>query len=676
MAIKPLNKNWGSNRELTYVGKDFASFKQNLVEFTKTYFPNQYSDFNEASPGMVFVEMAAAIGDVLSFYQDTQLKESMLSHATERKNVIALAQSMGYKPKVTTPAVTTLTVYQLVPAISNGVNQYSPNPSYFLRIKDGMEIVSTTNPNIIFRTTDSVDFSNETNREIDVYERNTATGEPTFYLVSKKIKAISAREKDTTITFTDTTDYPVATINETNIIGITSVVTDDTNTKWYEVPYLAQESIFVEQPNTESNAGGLSGESNTVPYILEVQKVPRRFSVKVNSDNTIDLQFGSGDTRLNDEQILPNPKNIGLGLANSIQRLNQGIDPSNFLKTNTFGIAPSNQSLNVKYLVGGGVESNVNSGDLTTISRIEFEEDLLSVDNVATYSQIKSSVAVENLEPAVGGRGSESIEEIRQNALGIFGSQNRAVTKQDYIVRALSMPERYGSVAKVYVSPDGEIDNNSPSSILASPNNIAEFVGVVEGLQNKSKLEIQTELVKYLTQKKTSIAEVNNPFAINMYILGYNGDKKLTQINQAVKQNLKTYLGEYRMMTDAVNIIDGFVINIGVDFEIICYQNYNKREVLSACLTEMQTYFEIDNWTFNKPINVSELELILANVEGVMSVPSVKISNICKSDGNENYSPNRYNIDEATKGKIIYPSLDPCIFEVKYPNKDIKGRAL
>ena len=89
MAIKPLNKTWGSNKDLTYVGKDFASFKQNLVDFTKTYFPNQYSDFNEASPGMVFVEMAAAVGDVLSFYQDTQLKESMLSHATERKNVIA-----------------------------------------------------------------------------------------------------------------------------------------------------------------------------------------------------------------------------------------------------------------------------------------------------------------------------------------------------------------------------------------------------------------------------------------------------------------------------------------------------------------------------------------------------------------------------------------------------------
>jgi len=236
------------------------------------------------------------------------------------------------------------------------------------------------------------------------------------------------------------------------------------------------------------------------------------------------------------------------------------------------------------------------------------------------------------------------------------------------------MSERYGSVAKVYVSPDGEIDNNSPSSILSSPNNIAEFVGIVEGLKDKPKQEIQKELVKYLTQKKTSIAEVNNPFAINMYVLGYDVDKKLTQINQAVKQNLKTYLGEYRMMTDAVNIIDGFIVNIGVDFEIISYSNFNKREVLANCLTEIQNYFDIDNWTFNKPINISEIELILANVEGVMSVPSVKISNLCGGDGN--YSPNKYNIEQATKGKIVYPSLDPCIFEVKYPNKDIKGRAL
>ena len=674
MALKPLDKNWGNDKKgISYVGKDFATLKQNLIEFTKTYFPNTYSDFNESSPGMVFVEQAAAIGDMLSFYQDTQLKESMLSYATDRKNVIALAQSMGYKPKVTTPAVTTLNVYQIVPFSGSG-NNNAPDETYYLKIKEGMEVESSIDSSIIFRSIDMVDFSNPTDREIDVLERDV-DGQPTKYLITKKVKVISATEKTTSIQFDSDIDYPSKTISDENIISIISVEEED-GTKWYEVPYLAQETIFVEQPNNESNTGELSNNSISVPYILELQKVPRRFSIKVNNDNTIDLQFGSGDTNMDDSQILPNPKNVGLGLANSVQRLNQGIDPSNFLKTNTFGIVPQNKTLTVKYLVGGGIQSNINTGDLTKIRNIQFVEDLLAVEDLALYNATKASVEVENIEAAIGGRGAESIEEIRQNALGMFGSQNRAVTRQDYIVRALSMPEKYGSVTKVYVSPDGEIDNNSPSSILASPQNITEFVNLVQSLQTATTQQIQTELVKYLTQKKTSIGEVNNPFAINMYVLGYNQNKKLSLLNKAVKENLKTYIGEYRMLTDAVNIIDGFIVNIGVDFEINVYSNYNKREVLANCLTQLQEHFHIDNWTFNKPINISEIELLLANVEGVMSVPSVKISNICRSDNNEDYSPNRYNIEQATKGKIVYPSLDPSIFEVKYPNKDIKGRAI
>jgi hypothetical protein len=676
MALKPIDKNWKNNsRDINYVGKDFASFRQNLVDYSKTYFPNTFSDFSEASPGGVFLDMAAFVGDVLSFYQDVQLKESLLLHASERKNVMALAQSMGYKPKLTTPAVTTLTVYQTVPSI--GAPTYVPNSKYYFKIKDGLQIQSKSNPNIIFRTIDSIDFSNPVDREIDVAGRDETTGEPNLYLITKKVKAISAEEREIQIEVTDNTEYPTITLNDSNIISISSIV-DSQGNKWYEVPYLAQESIFVEQPNTEANTK-LSQYSNTVPYILEVQKVPRRFSIRVNSDNTIDLQFGSGNNSAGyeDEILLPNTKNVGLGLANSIKRTNEGIDPSNFLKTNTFGISPFGKTLTIKYLIGGGVESNINSEDLTTINRIEFEEDLLSLSTAeaALYESNKDSIAVENLEPAVGGRGSESIEEIRQNAIAMFGSQNRAVTKQDYIVRALSMPERYGSVAKVYVSADGEVDNNSPSSILANPKNLQEFSNLVESFKGLSKEDVQRELVKYLSQKKSNVNELNNPFAINMYVLGYTSDKKLTNLNDAVKENLKTYLGEYRILTDGVNIIDGFIVNIGVDFEIIAYSNYNKREVLASCLTEIQDYFNIDNWTFNKPINISEIELILANVEGVMSVPSVKIYNIC-GDGGAGYSPNKYNVDEATRGKIIYPSLDPCVFEVKFPNKDIKGRAI
>lgn len=672
MALKPLDKSWKNNKkDINYVGKDFATLKQNIIDFTKTYFPNTYSDFNESSPGMVFVEMASYIGDVLSFYQDTQLKESLLYHATERKNVMSIAQSFGYKPKVTAPAVTTMTVYQLVPNTGNGVNN-RPDSRMYLKIKEGMEVAGKNG--IVFRTTDGVDFANEVDREIDVYERDTNTGEPILYLITKRVKAISATRVSKTIGPVVDIEYPTITIDDTNIIEISSVV-DDLGNKYYEVPYLAQESMFVEKPNTQANSE-LYTSSSIVPYVLEVQKVPRRFSTKINSDNTIDLQFGSGDVSMPDEQILPNTKNVGLGLANSVNRLNQGIDPSNFLKTNTFGISPINRTLTVTYLTGGGIDANINQGELTIINKIEYDEDLLSLetDLLQSYQSGKESIAVENLESAVGGRGAESIEEIRQNALATYGSQNRAVTKQDYIIRALSMPERYGSVAKVHVSQDGEIDNNSPASILANPNTLSEFTNLVDSIKNLNKSDIQKELTKFLSQKKTAISEVNNPFAINMYVLGYDGNKKLTNLNQAIKQNLKTYIGEYRIITDAINLIDGFIVNIGLDFEVVCYSNYNKREVLANCLTEMQEYFNIDNWTFNKPINISEIELILANVEGVMSVPSVKISNLCANDGT--YAPNDYNIDEATKGKIVYPSLDPCVFEVKYPNKDIKGRAI
>jgi hypothetical protein len=673
MALKSVNKNWGDSRTINYLGKDFGTFRENLINYAKTYFPDTYSDFNESSPGMLFIEMASYIGDVLSFYLDSQLKESILTYATERKNIIALAQSMGYKPKVTTPAVVTLNIYQLVPSIGVGVNN-RPDERFYLKIKDGMQILSTTNSSIVFRTTDSLDFANSSEREIDVYERDS-NGEPTFYLITKKVKAISATEKEITLVVPNSTDYPTITLFDTNVIQIISI-TDTNGNKFYEVPYLAQESIFIENANTTKFSSEYAQFSGSVPYMLEIQKVPRRYSIKVNNDSTIEIQFGSGNTSISDELILPNTKNIGLGLANSIYRLNDSIDPSNFLKTNTFGIAPAGETMTIRYLVGGGVESNVNQGDLITISRVDYEEDILALTAIdaGVYQTIKNSLAVENLESATGGRGAESVEEIRQNALAAFGSQNRAVTRQDYTIRTLSMPERYGSVAKVYVSADGEIDNNSPASVLSNPNTLNEFLNLLDEIKNLPKDEIQTRISQFLYKTNNNVSEINNPFAINLYVLGYDLNKKLTNLNKAVKQNLKTYLSEYRMLTDGVNIIDGFIVNIGLDFEINVYSSYNKREVLAECLTVIQDYFNIDNWTFNKPINLSDIELTLANVDGVMSVPSVKIKNICSDDGV--YSPNEYNIDAATLGKIIYPSLDPCVFEIKYPNKDIKGRVL
>jgi hypothetical protein len=675
MAITKTNKNFKNRgKDIKYLNKDFAQYRGNLIEFAKTYFPKTYSDFNESSPGMMFIEMASYIGDSLSYYIDDTLKESLMVHAEDIENVIALSQYLGYQPKVTSPAVTTLSVYQLVPSIGvAGANTY--DETYLLTIKEGMQV---SNGDTTFITKDVVDFSDDTDREITIYETDSISGETTFYLVKKYVQAISAEVVTKEVEFGSYQSFQTIELSEPNVIDIYDV-RDSNGNKWYEVPYLGQEMVFEDYPNTEINDPELYQFKTTVPYILKTIKTPRRFVKKVNGDSTTTIQFGAGDPTANDEQLIPNLKNVGLGLPNSISKLNESFDPTNFLKTKTYGTSPSNTTMTIKYLVGGGISSNVSKGSLTVINSIDFEEDLQSFNDnqQALVSATKNSVAVDNEVPATGGKGGDTIEEIRENALANFGSQNRAVTAKDYQIRVLSMPTKYGSIAKAYATADGTLDNNSPSSILSSPKALQEFTDLVMGFVEKPDSEepnrrsVQEELQKFLIGKTSNENEKNNPFAINLYLLGYDGNGKLSTLNSAVKENLKTYLNEYKVLTDGVNISDGFIINIGINFEVITLKNYNKSEVVTECINEMKDYFDINNWTFNNTINISELELLLANVDGVSSVPKLEIVNKCHG----NYAPNSYNIEAAIKDKILYPSLDPSVFEIKFPDVDIKGRA-
>jgi hypothetical protein len=675
MALNSITKKSNQGRDIKYLNKDFASFRQNLIDYAKTYFPKTYSDFNESSPGMMFIEMASYIGDVLSYYVDDSLKESLMLYAEDKENVIALSNYLGYKPKVTSPAVTTLSVYQLVPSKLNSIgasgdDRFEPDSSYYLRIKEGMLV--SGQKGVTFRTTEMLDFNVEDDREISVYQRDT--NGPTLYLVKKYVNAISAVVKTQQVNFGSPDAFSKINLADTNVIDIYDV-RDSNGNKWYEVPYLAQEMVFIDYPNSEQTDKDLVQFKDSVPNILKLIKTSRRFVKQINPDNTTSIIFGGG-TSTSDETLIPNFKNVGLGLNSSINRLGSSFDPANFLKTQTYGQSPSNTQITVSYLVGGGIQSNVPSSDLIKIDRIEFEEDIITFSNeeLRLYNSMKSSVAVENEIPATGGRGAETIEEIRENSLANFGSQNRAVTRKDYQVRALSLPAKYGGIAKAYCAPDGELDNNSPSSILANPDSLEEFTGLVTDLKNKNLTEqqIKDEVQKFLVGKKNNLQEKNNPFAINLYVLGYDSNKNLSSLNRAVKENLKTYLNEYRLLTDGVNLLDGFIINIGVDFEIRVYGGYNKREVLTRCINELKEYFNIDNWTFNMAINISEVELLIAGVEGVQSVPKCEIVNKCLGS----YSKHSYNIQAATKGKMVYPSLDPSVFEVKFPNRDIKGRAV
>ena len=668
-----LNKVQNTGRKINYLNKDFTQFKENLIQYAKTYFPQTYTDFNESSPGMMFIEMASYVGDVLSYYIDDTYKESLLTTAEDRSNLLDIASVFGYKTKPSSPAITKLTVYHTVPSKYNSSNgDYEPDSDYYLRIKEGMTVRSTST-GILFRTTELLDFNDSYDRQISIYQRDTS-GKPALYLIQKNVNVISAELKEITFDFgSSPNSFSQIDIADNNVIDIYDV-RDDSGNKWYQVPYLGQEMVYVDYPTSEQTDKDLSQFKNSVSNILKVIKTSRRFTTKINSDNTTSIVFGGG-TATSDETLIPNFKNVGLGLNNSIDRLGASFDPSNFLKTKSYGQAPKGE-FTISYLIGGGVNSNVSKGELTAIQRVEYDEDtsIFTPTELRLYNATKSSIAVDNESPATGGKGADTIDEIRENALANFSSQNRAVTRKDYQVRALSLPAKYGGVAKAYCAPDGELDNNSPSSILNNPDSLEEFAGLVQslGTQGLTEQQIKDELRTFLSSKKGNQNEKNNPFAINLYLLGYDTNKKLSTINRAVKENLKTYLGEYRMLTDGINFIDGYIINIGLDFEIRVYGGYNRREVLTKCINELKEYFNIDNWTFNMPINISEIELLIAGVEGVQSVPKCEITNKCLGS----YSTHSYNISEATKNKMVYPSLDPSIFEMKFPNKDIKGRVV
>ena len=620
-------------KDVSYINKDFGQFRKNLIDFTKQYFPTTYTDFSSESPGMIFIEMASYVGDVLSYYADNNLKESLLEQASERGNVFDLAHSLGYTPKNAIPAYTVLDVYQLLPATGTGAAT-APDYTYALSIQPGLRVRQQNGP-ASFRSIDSVDFTFSSSIDpttVTVYESDPSTNLPTYYLLKKQVKSVSGEVKTSTFTFGTPVAYDKIVLPDINVIDIISITESDGDA-WYQVPYLAQDTIFESVPNLAENDPDLAVYRASSPSLLKLKKTAKRFITRLRSDNKLEIQFGAGVSDNNDEEIIPNPDNVGNGLSAFRMPIDVDIDPSNFLYTRTYGQAPSNTTLTVTYTTGNGISDNVPANVLTNLNFIEFDDDVNSNNNRNVVNFVKSTVTINNPEPATGAKTADSLQDIKNAALANFATQNRLVTRDDYIIRSYSMPSKFGSVSKAYIVPDDQIAQS-------------DYQGT----------------------------RIPNPLAMNMYVLGYNENKQLVALNDAVKTNLKNYLDQYRILTDAINIKDAFIINIGLKFEIIVLSNYNSNEVLLKCIEQVKSHFDIDRWQINQPIIKSDVTNIIANVPGVQSVVNVEFSNLY--DSTLNYSGNVYDITVATRNGVIYPSLDPSIFEIKFPNQDIKGRVV
>ena len=603
-----------ADNNISYLNKTFPQFKDSLVNYARTYFPTAYNDFTEATPGALFIDMASYVGDVMSFYLDTQVQENFLLYAKEKENLFALSYMLGYRPKVSYAANTLVDLYQLIPTSGSGTNLV-PDYRYALIVPENTQLTSNAN-GTKFLTTQKIDFRDTGSAEVTFVDND-------YFLIKKSTPAVSAEIRSTTLTFTTPEKFSISNITDTNILQILDA-TDTQGNSWYEVPYLAQSTVFDKVVNPTSGSDG-------VPYLIRLKRVPRRYVSRFLSDNTLQLEFGAGVANASDNSILPNPDTIQLGLVPGISNLYNNFNQASVFFTQEYGLAPSS-NITVRYLVGGGVTSNVASNTITTIDNAPAYFPSGITGNLA--DNIKASLASNNPDVASGGRNGDQVEEIRNNAFYAYQSQLRAVTREDYMVRALSLPSDYGSISKVYVTQD------VVREALATPT--------------------------------ISTTEENNPLSLDMYVLAYNSNKQLTASSTTLKNNLASYINQFRMVTDAINIKDAFYINIGVNFDIVVASGYSNNDVVTNCIVALQDHFAIEKWNINQPIVLADITSRLLQVKGVQNVIKVEIVN--KQGGN--YSPYAYDIPGATRLGNIYPSVDPSVFEVRFPNIDIQGRVV
>jgi len=592
-------------REINYLNRDFDGIKGDLIDYVKRNFPDDFQDFNEASGGMALIELIAYIGDMLSFYTDRQVNESFITRAIEEKNVMALSKAYGYKPFFEVPSVVNLSVSATMVASTSG--------STLFTLKKGSRAVTNFEPQQSFEILEDVDFSLTTNRTVTTDGSN----------VEVSISSVSAAAGQSKVfnysAGTVATPFLKLELPDADITEIVSISASDGN-EYFQVDYLAQETVFKGEPNTTSTSGD-------TPFVLVVTRVPRRFVVEPEPDSKLSIRFGSGTLVSADADIIPNPEDFVLppSLRGSVSGFTpQNVDSSNFLRTKSLGVAPRNVDLAIAYRYGGGLDTNVGSRTITRLRDVNTEfatANITSVSGTVTDAII-NSLSVSNTEPAGGGKDKETIDEIRYNAIGSIPSKISMTTLQDYQVRVMSMPPKFGTIFR--------------SSARKDP---------------------------------------TNNLGVEILLLGQDGDGYLAAPGAVLKNNIETYLKQFKSFSDSIKLTDGDVINIGVEFAVVPEPGVNINEALLEGLFILRNELDIANSNFNDTIVLPDISALIQASDKIRSVASLKIFNRTGTVDGRTYSTYAFEPASNTNNGIVsFP--ENSIWEVKFLNDDIVGRAV
>lgn len=588
---------------IRYTARDFESIKKELVDYSKRYYPETFSDFNKSSFGSLILDTVSYAGDVLSFYLDYQFNESMLNTAVEFDNIIKISKQLGYKYNPRSTAYGFVTLFLSVPAETDGI---APNSDYLPILNQGTTFTSTGGQ--LFTLVQDVDFSNALN-EIVVANVDPTTGTPTSFAIKTFGIVQSGYFAQKVIQVDDYKRFLKLDLQDSQVLEIVSVIDSDGN-EYYEVDNLSQDVIFRAVNNNNAQSDGVTS-------ILKPFPVPRRFVVDKNSQTTF-MQFGYGsEDELNTSSVVDPAQSI-LQLHARSYFTDQSFDPTNLIKTDKFGVAPSNTNLTITYRKANPNFSNVAAGTITSVRNTILTFPNIANTNATLRNTVRNSIEVTNEEPLVGEVRIDQAEELRMNTLNHYAAQNRAVSLIDYQSIIYAMPSQFGKI------------------------------------------------------KRCTIMQDNSSFKrnLNVYVVSENNNGLLLTANSIVKSNLKTWLTQYKMINDTIDILDAIIINYGIDFSIVVDPFYDRTTVLNTALTTLQVTMSQNKLDIGESISIANIYNTLNKIDGVIDTRNVTLTQKFGSV----YSDSVIDLNAMTTFDGNYVNAPKnVIYEVKFPSIDIKG---
>lgn len=621
MAINDNKTALKAIRQRNYLARDFNSFRTVLLDYARQYYPDRIQDFSESSIGGLFLDMAAYVGDNMSFYMDHLYGELNNDTVVETVNVERILRNSGVPIVGSSSAIATVDFYIEVPVISSS-DSLNPDPDFLPSIKEGTTVQSdngiqfTLLGDVNFWAVDSKTGQLKVDPNIMPVNGRRVAGKVVSMILKKSGLCTSGEQVTETFNIGDFVQFRRITLTNPNVTQIISV-TDGLGNVYYEVGNLTHDVVYKNVLNTSDS----SLTNDLVKDNLKVIPAPYRFvkEVSLGTRNST-LIFGGGTADNLEDDIIPDPSEFSIPLPFSQTFSRIPVNPQKMLQTSTLGVASSNTILTVTYRHGGGISHNVNAGTIRNITN------LITVfpnnPDATEQSQVRRSVEASNPVPSSGGEDAPTSDDLLALVPTIRNSQERIVTKEDLLTRVYTMPSNFGRVFRATVSKNP-----------------------------------------------------NNPLATRLYIISRNENNELITSPDTLKLNLKRYLNSYRMVSDAIDIMDASVVNLELFFQIVADPSLNKSLLLQSIITDLKTQFDVKNFNIGQPIVISDVVATIFSKPGVISVDTIKFNNMYGSIKNKTYSPVTFDVKGNTKRQIIYPP-EGGIFEIKYPDINIIGKCV